>query len=109
MNKPKNNSFNLEQYEKTIKKFNNSTYLGPFKATGYYVDDRRGDTIIECNNTDMAKILADILNNLPPPEMLQKPLEKVDSSKVEVKVQPVERIALSPVTETTEAKIKKLL
>ena len=100
-------NFKPDVYEKALKKFSNSTYLGPFRASGYYVDDRRGDTVIECRNTETAQILADILNNLPHPDLLKnEPKEQV---QVNSTVKTVGKITEFIKEETTESKIKKLL
>lgn len=102
----KKDNFNVDRYTKALTKFSNSTYLEPFKANGYYVEDRRGDTVVECNNTELAKTLAELLNNLPNPELLQTLPLAVESGKVEKVEKPVEKIT-PIVTETIDAKIKK--
>lgn len=106
----KKDNFNLDHYEKALKKFAIRGFLPPFRDSGFYVDDRRGDTVIECGNPETAKALAELLNSLPDPELLKKQTPIPESIKVEVQAKSIEKPVLPVIAEeSTESKIKKLL
>lgn len=92
---------NAEKYAQAMQKFKKLNLAGPFRASHRYVDDRRGDTVLECSSEQIAKVFAELLNCLPNEvKVLEKEVIK-EIIKVVEKPQQVEP--------TQDQKYKKLL
>lgn len=57
VNKPKVSVTTLEQ-------FNNLGFRPPYNAQSFYVCDSRGNTVAECRDSKVAKVMAELFNQL---------------------------------------------
>lgn len=71
----------VKTYEEALNNFEKLLFKPPFSVSGYYINDSRGQTIVECGNIYTAKALMNLLNNLPPPldKEVTKNVEKVST------------------------------
>lgn len=95
----------VDKYSEVLKKIQKLNLVGPFRASHRYVDDRRGDTVLECSSEQVAKVMAELLNCLPNPDYLKGLIV------VKEVIKEVEKEVKNPVINelTNEQKYKKLL
>lgn len=55
---------NIVQKTKRTMFIGNITYVLPFKANGYWVEDAKGSNVCEAYNESVAKKIAEILNHI---------------------------------------------